>query len=1129
MPGILSKRARDVSDDESDSQAATPSSTGSKRSRYDRDASVESSENSAAANGQNNESGMANGEPSHNDYSEDVHQPGSLVRVKLKNFVTYTAVEFHPGPSLNMIIGPNGTGKSTLVCAICLGLGWSSACLGRAKEVGEFVKHGSAEAEIEIELAGGKKHRTNPIIRRLIRKEGNKSVFFLNGRQSTQKAVVDLAKSFSIQIDNLCQFLPQEKVVDFAKLSPVDMLYETQRAAAPEYMVQWHEELKELRKNEKRLEVEQGGQSNTLKNLQTKQKATREDVERWEQRQELLRKQDALEKCRPVIELRLLRNRCEELKKQKEQAKRELAQLTAEIAPLREAQEDARAYQHQIDSAKATRSMLVTKAKERVDKIHKATKFQQDVAAECDRLIKAERTDYKQRQQDFTRINRKINEIDRAMNEEPVEIDEAKYDADLREIRAKISRIERRDMAIKDEMRTIAIRVNALKSELQTKVDERASLNTSRGQQANKLKQISQDAAQAWEWIQQNKDNLPLKGEVCGPPIITCSVTDPSYAEAIESFVGLGDLAAITCTDPADSTLLSDKILGRQGLGLHNVSIRMVPQPLSFYRSDVSQEELQRLGFQSWMIDLVQGPDTVLAMLCENQRLHRAAYTPRSQSDEQFNAVSKSQIGSWVAGTQRYTIARRYGQSSTRVVDLKRSKFFTNQPVDVAEKRELDIAIQDIEGKIAEDRNTHKTLKEQQQSLKGESDQAKLEKEEIESDKQAKLAARAQWALLPNKKGTSEAEEEKSSMLELHEQTRSRVNQETNKMHSALLKASRLTLEYVKSVAILRQAHENLLEAQVRSTEAVSEVESLEAENADINRELETKKAIYKQLEEEKKQQSHLYNRRARKTQEDINALSDEEREIVTEFSNLPSIEELDAQTDQVNNRLLMMADGNPQAIKQYQKREQEIQALEAKLDTIIENLETTKDKIKSIRERWEPELDQLVEKISEGFSHNFQKIGCAGQVSIYKDEDEFENWSIQIQVRFRENEQLSILDSQRQSGGERAVSTIFYLMALQSLARSPFRVVDEINQGMDPRNERMVHERMVDIACAEHTSQYFLITPKLLNDLKFHPKMRVHCIASGENMPTSGYEKLDFRGLADLALRVRREGVTAG
>lgn len=56
--------------------------------------------------------------------SQKAHQPGSIVRVKLINFVTYDLVEFFPGPSLNMVIGPNGTGKSTLVCAICLGLGW---------------------------------------------------------------------------------------------------------------------------------------------------------------------------------------------------------------------------------------------------------------------------------------------------------------------------------------------------------------------------------------------------------------------------------------------------------------------------------------------------------------------------------------------------------------------------------------------------------------------------------------------------------------------------------------------------------------------------------------------------------------------------------------------------------------------------------------------------------------------------------------------------------------------------------------------------------------------------------------------------------------------------------------------
>lgn len=40
----------------------------------------------------------------------------------LHNFVTYDDVEFRPGSYLNMILGPNGTGKSSIACAICLGL-----------------------------------------------------------------------------------------------------------------------------------------------------------------------------------------------------------------------------------------------------------------------------------------------------------------------------------------------------------------------------------------------------------------------------------------------------------------------------------------------------------------------------------------------------------------------------------------------------------------------------------------------------------------------------------------------------------------------------------------------------------------------------------------------------------------------------------------------------------------------------------------------------------------------------------------------------------------------------------------------------------------------------------------------
>jgi chromosome segregation ATPase len=40
--------------------------------------------------------------------------------------------------------------------------------------------------------------------------------------------------------------------------------------------------------------------------------------------------------------------------------------------------------------------------------------------------------------------------------------------------------------------------------------------------------------------------------------------------------------------------------------------------------------------------------------------------------------------------------------------------------------------------------------------------------------------------------------------------------------------------------------------------------------------------------------------------------------------------------------------------------------------------------------------------------------------------------------------------------------------------------VVDEINQGMDPINERKIFKRMTNAASQESTPQTFLLTPKV-------------------------------------------------
>ena len=79
---------------------------------------------------------------------------------------------------------------------------------------------------------------------------------------------------------------------------------------------------------------------------------------------------------------------------------------------------------------------------------------------------------------------------------------------------------------------------------------------------------------------------------------------------------------------------------------------------------------------------------------------------------------------------------------------------------------------------------------------------------------------------------------------------------------------------------------------------------------------------------------------------------------------------------------------------------------------------------------------------------------------------ENFKDWGIQIRVSFRDKSELQTLSAQVHSGGERSVSTIMYLMAMQDLMVSPFRCVDEINQGLDERNERLVFSRIVIKPC---------------------------------------------------------------
>ena len=118
-----------------------------------------------------------------------------------------------------MVVGANGTGKSTILNAICLGLGGEPKHLGRADDARAFIQNGKDEAMIEIELEPLADARVPHIFRRDIdRNKGSErgrgkgaSTFFMNGQKVKPDALNEVIKSkYNIDLSNLCTFLPQD-------------------------------------------------------------------------------------------------------------------------------------------------------------------------------------------------------------------------------------------------------------------------------------------------------------------------------------------------------------------------------------------------------------------------------------------------------------------------------------------------------------------------------------------------------------------------------------------------------------------------------------------------------------------------------------------------------------------------------------------------------------------------------------------------------------------------------------------------------------------------------------------------------------------------------------------------------
>lgn len=162
-----------------------------------------------------------------------------------------------------------------------------------------------------------------------------------------------------------------------------------------------------------------------------------------------------------------------------------------------------------------------------------------------------------------------------------------------------------------------------------------------------------------------------------------------------------------------------------------------------------------------------------------------------------------------------------------------------------------------------------------------------------------------------------------------------------------------------------------------------------------------------------------------------------------------------------------------------YTKFAQSYAELKDRLAMLAENKTKTGKELDERKKIWKETLQNMVEQINPVYQDILAKINASGIVRLIEMND-MEKSGLELLVGFR-GAPMVVLDAYTQSGGERGVSVMAFLLSLQQRVLSPFRAVDEFDVHLDPKNREAVLKMIFSYIRESTDSQYIVITPAQL------------------------------------------------
>ncbi|CAM6102353.1 unnamed protein product [Calypogeia fissa] len=1008
---------------------------------------------------------------------DDDYKPGSILEIEVHNFMTYSHIKSKPGPRLNLVIGPNGTGKSSLVCAIGIGLAGEPQILGRASQIRDFVKRGEDSGWIKITLRGDSPNESLVIKRKINNR--NKSEWFFNDQQVTKKEIQEQVRKFNIQLDNLTQFLPQDRVCEFAKLTPVQLLEETEKAVGNPELSAQHQRLIQSNEEMKKIRVALASHESTLAHVETSNAELEQDKERLEQRTQLLENAGTMKKKVPWMRYEEKKASFEKAEEAERVAKSKLQNLQEQNRQTREIFEPLRVRKDEAAVASTGLKDLKTKSEQNLRKVgDKETEFSAKVRTKLGEIQEVHRKE-SIRQERIEKARKDALDAEEALKNLPecrpreeilaglksrikdLQLDGGDKDTQIREKEALLSH-RRRD---RDQINHRLQDINSVNTRLL-----QALKNSGAYQISN-----------AVEWVQCHRDQF--KEEVFGPVLLEVRIANKEHAKYVEGQVPNHIWKAFVTQNNEDRDLLVKN--------LKQFEVPVINQRMGQFRHPPREvtPAMMQLGITTRLDEVIEAHAVVKMLLIGQSGLDNS-FIGTSETNQIADEAPRLGVKDlWTPQNHyRWQESRYGGHVSASVTSVRQVRLFSEN-VDQKEKNELQSRLtqvqnemSQIEAAIREIREQGKAIIEEIQKLDRQQDEifneARLQRKKQTDAKNLIEQRRRRLVMLENEEGSADAE---SRLRALVKKTNAERVENLMLLKDLLTESGEIHMRYAA-----QHLHAIELDARVKEKESNLQKQFSELRAAE---------AQWSQCKEV------TYNCRTIVAR--AKAHADEEASMTPElqqkFAEMPdSIPELEEAIRDYEEEAKGVICNNENAIMIYEARCEQIRNLKAKADEKRDALDGCMKEIERVQNVWLPELRELVSKINDTFSENFREMAVAGEVSLDEQGTDFDKYGVLIKVKFRESGNLQVLSAHHQSGGERSVSTILYLVSLQDLTNCPFRVVDEINQGMDPKNERKMFQQLVRAASKSNTPQCLLLTPKLLPDLEYTEACTILNIMNG-------------------------------